>query len=98
MTQKPNENQHFLTYHGTFALGRLELFPFLFGSFCIADTRSSVQKSYPISPYSSLCVLVIGCLCQLVSPGAWLTEMSQERYEVREKKTTKKVHKLLFHF
>ncbi|KAG7029150.1 hypothetical protein SDJN02_10335, partial [Cucurbita argyrosperma subsp. argyrosperma] len=26
----------------------------------------------------------------LVSPGAWLSEMSQERYEVREKKSTKK--------
>lgn len=26
----------------------------------------------------------------LVSPGAWLTEMSQERYEVREKKNLKK--------
>ncbi|KAK9725659.1 hypothetical protein RND81_05G160600 [Saponaria officinalis] len=27
----------------------------------------------------------------LVSPGAWLTDMCQERYEVREKKTPKKV-------
>nr|XP_043638704.1 uncharacterized protein LOC122609824 [Erigeron canadensis] len=26
----------------------------------------------------------------LVSPGAWLTDMCQERYEVREKKSTKK--------
>ncbi|CAI9101040.1 OLC1v1038266C1 [Oldenlandia corymbosa var. corymbosa] len=26
----------------------------------------------------------------LVSPGAWLTDMSMERYEVREKKTSKK--------
>ncbi|XVE62585.1 hypothetical protein DITRI_Ditri06bG0130200 [Diplodiscus trichospermus] len=26
----------------------------------------------------------------LVSPGAWLTDMCQERYEVREKKTSKK--------
>ncbi|PWA79194.1 hypothetical protein CTI12_AA207520 [Artemisia annua] len=26
----------------------------------------------------------------LVSPGAWLTDMCQERYEVREKKTAKK--------
>ncbi|KAM7269834.1 hypothetical protein ACFE04_025331 [Oxalis oulophora] len=26
----------------------------------------------------------------LVSPGAWLTDMSQERYEVREKKSSKK--------
>ncbi|XVF42555.1 hypothetical protein PTKIN_Ptkin01aG0372800 [Pterospermum kingtungense] len=28
----------------------------------------------------------------LVSPGAWLTDMCQERYEVREKKSSKKVH------
>ncbi|KAJ9554870.1 hypothetical protein OSB04_009484 [Centaurea solstitialis] len=28
----------------------------------------------------------------LVSPGAWLTDMCQERYEVREKKNTKKVN------
>lgn len=28
---------------------------------------------------------------QLVSPGAWLSDMCQERYEVREKKTSKKV-------
>ncbi|KAJ6296717.1 hypothetical protein OIU78_022439 [Salix suchowensis] len=27
---------------------------------------------------------------QLVSPGAWLTDMCQERYEVREKKSSKK--------
>ncbi|KAJ0094719.1 hypothetical protein Patl1_15786 [Pistacia atlantica] len=26
----------------------------------------------------------------LVSPGAWLTDMCQERYEVREKKSSKK--------
>lgn len=26
-----------------------------------------------------------------MSPGAWLTDLCQERYEVREKKTTKKV-------
>ena len=26
-----------------------------------------------------------------MSPGAWLSDMCQERYEVREKKTTKKV-------
>ncbi|KAJ0778274.1 hypothetical protein HanLR1_Chr02g0069881 [Helianthus annuus] len=26
----------------------------------------------------------------LVSPGAWLSDMCQERYEVREKKNTKK--------
>ncbi|KAG4165907.1 hypothetical protein ERO13_A13G099800v2 [Gossypium hirsutum] len=26
----------------------------------------------------------------LVSPGAWLTDMCQERYEVREKKSYKK--------
>ena len=37
-------------------------------------------------------LLMVVCLWQLVSPGAWLTEMSQERYEVREKKSTKKVH------
>lgn len=28
---------------------------------------------------------------QLVSPGAWLSDLCQERYEVREKKTSKKV-------
>lgn len=28
---------------------------------------------------------------QLVSPGAWLTDMCEERYEVREKKNSKKV-------
>lgn len=28
---------------------------------------------------------------QLVSPGAWLTDMCQERYEVREKRSSKKV-------
>lgn len=33
---------------------------------------------------------------QLVSPGAWLSDLCQERYEVREKKTSKKV--LLFSF
>lgn len=39
-----------------------------------------------------------------MSPGAWLTDMCQERYEVREKKSTKKVvelelsHNLLPHF
>lgn len=27
----------------------------------------------------------------MVSPGAWLTDMCQERYEVREKKSNKKV-------
>ena len=32
---------------------------------------------------------------QLVSPGAWLTDMSLERYEVREKKISKKVRLLL---
>lgn len=26
-----------------------------------------------------------------MSPGAWLTDMCQERYEVREKKSSKKV-------
>ena len=30
-------------------------------------------------------------MVQLVSPGAWLTDMCQERYEVREKKSNKKV-------
>ncbi|XP_038905228.1 uncharacterized protein LOC120091318 isoform X1 [Benincasa hispida] len=35
-------------------------------------------------------LLLLEFCVQLVSPGAWLTEMSQERYEVREKKTTKK--------
>lgn len=33
---------------------------------------------------------------QLVSPGAWLSDMCQERYEVREKKTSKKVIFLYF--
>lgn len=28
---------------------------------------------------------------QLVSPGAWLSDLCQERYEVREKKASKKV-------
>lgn len=28
---------------------------------------------------------------QLVSPGTWLSDMTQERYEVREKKASKKV-------
>lgn len=28
---------------------------------------------------------------QLVSPGAWLSDLCKERYEVREKKTSKKV-------
>ncbi|KAJ9695645.1 hypothetical protein PVL29_010900 [Vitis rotundifolia] len=32
----------------------------------------------------------------LVSPGAWLSDMCQERYEVREKKTSKKVILLYF--
>lgn len=35
---------------------------------------------------------------QLVSPGAWLTDMCQERYEVREKKSSKKVFFLLLDF
>ncbi|KAJ8763223.1 hypothetical protein K2173_025608 [Erythroxylum novogranatense] len=34
-------------------------------------------------------LLVVGG--QLVSPGAWLTDMCQERYEVKEKKSAKKV-------
>ncbi|KAJ8760088.1 hypothetical protein K2173_010944 [Erythroxylum novogranatense] len=32
----------------------------------------------------------------LVSPGAWLSDLCQERYEVREKKTSKKVQNSLF--
>ena len=32
----------------------------------------------------------LACL-QLASPGAWLSDLCQERYEVREKKTSKKV-------
>lgn len=35
--------------------------------------------------------LTAGVGLQLVSPGAWLTDMCQERYEVREKKSNKKV-------
>lgn len=27
----------------------------------------------------------------MVSPGAWLSDLSHERYEVREKKSSKKV-------
>ncbi|CAL5399217.1 unnamed protein product [Camellia sinensis] len=38
----------------------------------------------------------------LVSPGAWLSEMCQEKYEVREKKSSKKIFRpslsLLFTF
>lgn len=30
-------------------------------------------------------------LAQLVSPGAWLCDLTLERYEVREKKISKKV-------
>lgn len=42
--------------------------------------------------YYYLTFLFWGCLGgQLVSPGAWLTDMCQERYEVREKKSSKKV-------
>lgn len=37
----------------------------------------------------STCLFGVGL--QLVSPGAWLTDMCQERYEVREKKSNKKV-------
>lgn len=36
-------------------------------------------------------VHLFGICLQLVSPGAWLTDMCQERYEVREKKSNKKV-------
>lgn len=48
------------------------------------------------SNFSSLSLVnlvwfVCGGWLQLVSPGAWLTDMCQERYEVREKKSNKKV-------
>lgn len=34
----------------------------------------------------------IVCVCvQLVMPGTWLSDLCQERYEVREKKASKKV-------
>jgi hypothetical protein len=33
---------------------------------------------------------------QLVSPGAWLSDLCQERYEVREKKASKKVFSFTF--
>lgn len=33
---------------------------------------------------------------QLVSPGAWLSDLCQERYEVREKKAAKKVQLTLY--
>ena len=34
----------------------------------------------------------ISLVCsQMASPGAWLSDLCQERYEVREKKTSKKV-------
>lgn len=33
-----------------------------------------------------------------MSPGAWLTDMCQERYEVREKKSSKKVTLLVDQF
>lgn len=36
-------------------------------------------------------MLYVLCVQQLVSPGAWLSDLCQERYEVREKKTSKKV-------
>lgn len=35
------------------------------------------------------------CVLQLVQPGTWLQDLCQERYEVREKKTSKKVFHLL---
>ena len=35
------------------------------------------------------------CFVQLVQPGTWLQDLCQERYEVREKKTSKKVLHLL---
>lgn len=31
------------------------------------------------------------CVLQLVMPGSWLSDLCQERYEVREKKASKKV-------
>ncbi|MFQ6669779.1 hypothetical protein Gotur_034895 [Gossypium turneri] len=61
------------------------------------------RKRAKIIQRSLLSELVLGCffcnwvyLCgkwQLVSPGAWLTDMCQERYEVREKKSSKKLPK-----
>lgn len=41
--------------------------------------------------HSHYLILFLVLWLQLVSPGAWLTDMCQERYEVREKKSTKKV-------
>lgn len=39
-----------------------------------------------------VCVDLISLfVVQLVSPGAWLSDLCQERYEVREKKASKKV-------
>lgn len=35
---------------------------------------------------------------QLVSPGAWLSDLCQERYEVREKKSSKKVIRISYSF
>jgi hypothetical protein len=38
-------------------------------------------------------VFIFPVFCvQLVSPGAWLSDLCQERYEVREKKSSKKVN------
>ena len=39
-----------------------------------------------------------GCATQLVSPGAWLCDLTLERYEVREKKITKKVPPIHEHY
>lgn len=39
----------------------------------------------------SVCIFWWG-VEQLVSPGAWLSDMSQERYEVKEKQSFKKVN------
>lgn len=36
-------------------------------------------------------LIPLGFFVQLVSPGAWLSDLCQERYEVREKKASKKV-------
>lgn len=40
---------------------------------------------------SSKLLLFFPCLIQLVCPGAWLCDLTLERYEVREKKISKKV-------
>ncbi|KAG6520021.1 hypothetical protein ZIOFF_017050 [Zingiber officinale] len=47
------------------------------------------QRPKKRSKYIQKCIL-------LVSPGTWLPDLSQERYEVREKKGLRKVHILFF--